>query len=103
MKTESILKIIVAILPLLFLSSCSGKGDKYAFQYVTFKQTLPYEPGKENPRCNFDMRVLQAYGTDTMFADAFNKDPAFYDFYRAMQSYDVTFAQKGSSTSIQGW
>jgi hypothetical protein len=74
MKTESILKIIVAILPLLFLSSCSGKGDKYAFQYVTFKQTLPYEPGKENPRCNFDMRVLQAYGTDTMFADAFNKD-----------------------------
>ncbi|OYW50449.1 MAG: protease modulator HflC [Novosphingobium sp. 28-62-57] len=34
------------------------------------------------------------------YADAFNKDPAFYDFYRAMQSYDVTFAQKGSSTSI---
>ncbi|MDP3550230.1 MAG: protease modulator HflC [Novosphingobium sp.] len=34
------------------------------------------------------------------YADAFNKDPAFYDFYRAMQSYDTTFAQKGSSTSI---
>lgn len=34
------------------------------------------------------------------YADAFNKDPAFYDFYRAMQSYDATFAQKGSSTSI---
>lgn len=34
------------------------------------------------------------------YADAFNKDPAFYDFYRAMQSYDVTFRQKDSNTSI---
>ncbi|MBF5089809.1 MULTISPECIES: protease modulator HflC [unclassified Novosphingobium] len=34
------------------------------------------------------------------YADSFGKDPAFYDFYRAMQSYDATFAQKGSSTSI---
>lgn len=34
------------------------------------------------------------------YADAFNKDPDFYDFYRAMQSYNTTFSQKGSSTSI---
>ncbi len=34
------------------------------------------------------------------YADSFGKDPSFYDFYRAMQSYDATFAQKGSSTSI---
>jgi membrane protease subunit HflC len=34
------------------------------------------------------------------YADSFNKDPEFYDFYRAMRSYDATFAQKGSSTSI---
>ena len=34
------------------------------------------------------------------YADSFGKDPSFYDFYRAMQSYDTTFAQKGSSTSI---
>lgn len=26
-----------------------------------------------------------------IYADAFNKDPEFYDFYRAMQSYRVTF------------
>jgi membrane protease subunit HflC len=26
-----------------------------------------------------------------IYADAFNKDPAFYDFYRAMQSYRTTF------------
>jgi membrane protease subunit HflC len=34
------------------------------------------------------------------YADAFNKDPDFYDFYRAMQSYDATFAAKDGSTSI---
>lgn len=34
------------------------------------------------------------------YADSFGKDPDFYDFYRAMQSYDATFSQKGSSTSI---
>jgi len=25
------------------------------------------------------------------YADSFGKDPSFYDFYRAMQSYRVTF------------
>lgn len=30
-----------------------------------------------------------------IYADAFNKDPDFYDFYRAMQSYRFTFAQEG--------
>ena len=34
------------------------------------------------------------------YADAFNKDAEFYDFYRAMQSYDATFAAKDGSTSI---
>ncbi len=34
------------------------------------------------------------------YADAFNKDPSFYDFYRAMQSYDATFAAKDGSTSM---
>ncbi|MBV9932341.1 MAG: protease modulator HflC [Alphaproteobacteria bacterium] len=29
------------------------------------------------------------------FAEAFNKDPAFYDFYRAMQSYRLTFTGEG--------
>jgi len=30
-------------------------------------------------------------------AEAYGKDPAFYDFYRAMQSYDSTFAAGGDS------
>jgi membrane protease subunit HflC len=34
------------------------------------------------------------------YADSFGQDPDFYDFYRAMQSYDATFSQKDSSTSI---
>ena len=32
-------------------------------------------------------------------AEAYGKDPAFYDFYRAMQSYDSTFAAGGEARS----
>ena len=31
-----------------------------------------------------------------IYAEAFNKDPDFYDFYRAMQSYQATFVNNGS-------
>ncbi|NYH95108.1 protease modulator HflC [Novosphingobium marinum] len=34
------------------------------------------------------------------YADAFGKDPDFYDFYRAMQSYDRTFAEGAGESSI---
>ena len=34
------------------------------------------------------------------YADSFGKDPAFYDFYRAMQSYDYTFANGQGATTI---
>jgi membrane protease subunit HflC len=35
-----------------------------------------------------------------IYADAFNKDPQFYDFYRAMQSYDTTFSGDGASSQV---
>lgn len=38
-----------------------------------------------------------------IYADSFGKDPQFYDFYRAMKSYDATFANpnnKSGSTII---
>lgn len=38
-----------------------------------------------------------------IYAESFGKDPSFYDFYRAMKSYEATFANsanKGSSTII---
>ncbi|WP_284124272.1 protease modulator HflC [Parerythrobacter aestuarii] len=41
-----------------------------------------------------------------IYAESFGKDPSFYDFYRAMQSYDTTFApaaegqNKGESSII---
>jgi len=37
-----------------------------------------------------------------IYADAYGKDPKFYDFYRAMQSYDTTFSAdtKGQSSII---
>lgn len=34
------------------------------------------------------------------YAESFGKDPGFYDFYRAMQSYDYTFTQGQGGTTI---
>jgi membrane protease subunit HflC len=34
------------------------------------------------------------------YADAFNQDPDFYDFYRAMQSYETTFLNNGSGEAM---
>jgi membrane protease subunit HflC len=34
------------------------------------------------------------------YADSFGKDPVFYDFYRAMQSYDYTFTNGQGATTI---
>ena len=43
----------------------------------------------------------EAEGTASRtYADSFGKDPAFYDFYRAMQSYDYTFASKDGQSTI---
>jgi len=36
------------------------------------------------------------------YADAFGKDPDFYDFYRAMQSYESTFLDNGQPNSKGG-
>ena len=52
-----------------------------------------------------DAQIIRAEAeaeASRIYAQAFNKDPEFYDFYRAMQSYDTTFApgQEGSSSSI---
>jgi membrane protease subunit HflC len=35
-----------------------------------------------------------------IYAASFGKDPQFYDFYRAMLSYDAAFAQKGSHATM---
>jgi membrane protease subunit HflC len=35
-----------------------------------------------------------------IYADSFGKDPKFYDFYRAMQSYDITFSGDESQSTI---
>lgn len=36
------------------------------------------------------------------YAEAFNKDPDFYEFYRAMQSYKSTFIDNGRQSSMGG-
>jgi modulator of FtsH protease HflC len=35
-----------------------------------------------------------------IYAEAFNQDPDFYDFWRAMQSYDTAFAKSEDGTTI---
>lgn len=35
-----------------------------------------------------------------IYADSYGKDPGFYDFYRAMQSYDATFGQGEGESAI---
>ena len=43
-----------------------------------------------------DARIIRAEADATaarQYAESFGKDPRFYDFYRAMQSYDATFAK----------
>ena len=35
-----------------------------------------------------------------IYAESYGKDPAFYDFYRAMQSYRQTFLSKDAQTNI---
>ena len=44
-----------------------------------------------------DARIIRAEAdaeAAKTYADAFGKDPRFYDFYRAMQSYEQTFAKR---------
>jgi len=79
MKSKDIIHWVVIGVFVLAVS-CAPKGDKYAFQYVTFKETLPYTQGQEHPSCSFDMNVLKANGTDTVFADAFNLDISEFMF-----------------------
>ncbi|WP_324073823.1 MAG: protease modulator HflC [Erythrobacter sp.] len=51
-----------------------------------------------------DAQIIQASASAEaarIYADAYNKDPEFYDFYRAMQSYRQTFlAGEGQSTMV---
>ena len=46
------------------------------------------------------IRATAAARAGQIYAASFGKDPQFYDFYRAMQSYEATFGQKGSRTTI---
>jgi len=52
-----------------------------------------------------DAQIIRAQADSQaakIYADAFNKDPAFYDFYRAMQSYRATFGPDANGKLPQG-
>ena len=53
--------------------------------------------------CQRDAQIIRAEAEANaakIYADAFNKDPEFYDFYRAMQSYRQTFQTGNGSSQI---
>jgi len=50
-----------------------------------------------------DAQIIQAEAeaqAAKIYADSFGKDPQFYDFYRSMQSYSVTFAKGDNGKTI---
>ena len=52
---------------------------------------------------NRDARIIEANAqaeAARLYAEAFNKDPAFYDFYRAMLSYRTSFAPGENQSAI---
>ena len=91
-------KLIIVSALALSVIACTNRGDKYAFQYVTFKNDIPYSQGKEHPSCSFDLNVLMAHGTDTMFADAFNLDISEFLFDK--RTTDVRGAMIGFIDSL---
>lgn len=60
--------------------------------------TIRAEGGKQAQIIRADAQAQAAH----IYADAFNQDPKFYDFYRAMQSYDHTFAADGDNSTPHG-
>lgn len=50
-----------------------------------------------------DAQIIRANAeaqASKIYADAFGKDPSFYDFYRAMQSYQISFAKNQSAKTL---
>jgi len=55
--------------------------------------TIRAEGGKQAQIIRADAEAQAA----KIYAESFGKDPDFYDFYRAMQSYEVTFGTNGNA------
>jgi membrane protease subunit HflC len=60
--------------------------------------TIRAEGAKQAQIIRADAQAQAAH----IFADAFNQDPKFYDFYRAMQSYQHTFGADGDTQTPHG-
>lgn len=71
MKT---IRLTLLAVTLAAMVSCGVSGDDYSFQYITFKETVPYTQSKQHPSYKFDISVLHANGSDSVFSAAFNRD-----------------------------
>ena len=80
MKTRNLVAIALAVASLGMTSASFAEG-----------------PMQRVIRAEADAEAARIY------AQSYGKDPGFYDFYRAMQSYDATFGpgkDKGESSII---
>ena len=79
------------------------QGTPLQAAFTRMQSDRQEEAGTIRARGARDAQIIRAEAdadAARIYADAFNKDPEFYDFYRAMQSYRQTFMTGDGESSI---
>ncbi|RPF71138.1 protease modulator HflC [Aurantiacibacter spongiae] len=79
------------------------QGTPLQAAFTRMESDRQEEAGTIRARGERDAQIIRAEAeaqAARIFADAYNKDPEFYDFYRAMQSYRRTFETGDGQSSI---
>ena len=79
------------------------QGTPLQAAFTRMQSDRQEEAGTIRARGQRDAQIIRAESEAAaaqIYADAFNKDPAFYDFFRAMQSYRRTFETGEGQSSI---
>ena len=79
------------------------QGTPLQAAFTRMQSDRQEEAGTIRARGARDAQIIRAEADANaarIYADAFNKDPEFYDFYRAMQSYRQTFMTGSGNSSI---
>jgi membrane protease subunit HflC len=76
------------------------EGSPLDSAYERMKSARQQEAGSIRAQGYKQAQIIRAEAdaeAASTYAEAFGKDPDFYDFYRAMQSYETTFAGAGQA------
>ena len=79
------------------------QGTPLQAAFTRMQSDRQEEAGTIRARGQRDAQIIRAESEAAaaqIYADAFNKDPEFYDFFRAMQSYRRTFETGEGQSSI---